>query len=171
VFEQSELFPEVIPDSVARIWKAVLDWYRLNHFGTPTVQQIVDRMLLNDPALPSSVEYIRQRRIKHPDLLPWPIRRGQRPPWLHELTQPIDETPVVLNPSDTLHLTTLEGVQVEVAVGEDGILRIVRRWSGGIAGATAVAYAALIILDGMDGTYDHIIHWCRVLASAVHVHF
>jgi len=170
VFEQSELFPEVIPDAVARIWKAVLDWYRLNRFGAPTVQQIVDRMLLNDPALPASVEYIRQRRLKHPDLLPWPIRRGQRPPWLHEALLPIDEAPVVLAPTDTLHLTTLEGNTVEVIVGEDGLLHLVRKWSGGMTSGLVAALTAFIWLDAVDGHIDRVIHWCRVLAGVAHLH-
>ena len=172
MFEQSEMFPDVIPDIVMRVWKAVLGWYATGTHNEPTVQQIVNRMVdpsVGDPTLPASVETIRRARKTFPDLLPWPIKRGQLPPWRTKpelLEKLIDATPLELKAPDVLHLQTLEGVTVEVSMGADGVYRIVR-WMGGIAGAVAAACAAMLVLDGMDGHLDHVIHWCLLLAKAI----
>lgn len=32
--------------------------------------------------------------------------------------------------------------------------------------AAAASFGALALLDGADGKYDHVIHWCRVLAES-----
>lgn len=170
------MFPALVPSIVSRIWRAALDLYRLNKsLDKLTVDQIVTRMGINDPDQPRSVETIRRARRTHPDLLPWPIKRGMQPPWMAKpevLEKLIDATPVELTSADTLHLQTLEGVPVAAVWDNDGGFYRIVRWAGGIVGAMAAGYAAYLALDGMDGHFDHVIHWCLLaVGAAPHLHF
>jgi len=173
VFEQSEMFPEIIPPDVVRFWKAALTLYELSRSKTKlTMQEVVDRMKIEEPTLPASVETIRRwRRETYPDLIDWPIKRGQLPPWCTRpeiLAKLFDAAPVPLQSCDTLHLQTIEGVPMEMKLGEDGVYRITR-WGGGLASMLAAGYALFLSLDGMDGHIDHVVHWCRVLAGILEV--
>ena len=85
-FEQADMFPDLIPDIVVRIWRAHQRHYRTQTRKPPTREQLRS-YLEADPGKPASKSTINRARNDYPKLLtPWPIRRGQRPPWLSDPT-------------------------------------------------------------------------------------
>jgi hypothetical protein len=66
--------PEDTPDVVRNIWTAALEYYDSGPRYRLTREQAARRAYIS----PRTFD---RARKKYPDLLPWPIRRGDRPPW------------------------------------------------------------------------------------------
>lgn len=176
---------EACPDRkiIERVWECAL-----HHHGTTrapftiTDLDVLLKDLFNDR--PNSVSSYSRAHVKHPLLLPWPIERGMRPPW--EGVEP-DEAAIVVVDQDRAALGQLgtdeDGVlyagghPVEVngdpvEITEDGLLRV--RLSRALhvlrnprLTMVAAGFVVYPVLDGADGRYDGIVHWCHVFAGIV----
>ena len=76
VLQQIDLFPAEIPEYAIRYWQAAERWYKSTN-RTPTRDEFVKKF---DPPIPGTRTFDRWKH-DHPDLMPWPPKRGQRPPW------------------------------------------------------------------------------------------
>jgi hypothetical protein len=165
-FDQGELFPEVPPDIVERIWQAA-DW----HYKQPGVPKRLTRETLsrrlyedksNGPYSPSTIDRVRK---KYPNLVPWPIERGQKRPWLTQPSQPSGETvdppPDIVARSFSFHDDD-RNQPVEVIADENGILRLASRWKH-VSAAAAAAVSGFNLLDLLsDGQLNGVIRWCTL---------
>jgi hypothetical protein len=174
--EQSNMFPDLIPDIVVRIWNAHFAHYKTGTRLPPTRKQLSDRLLTADPDKPGSESTIDRARRDYPKLLkPWPIRRGQQPSWLSEpqtLTSVVIRGPApVAEPKeiDRVHWEAFDEYgnprTVEAAADENGILRLARRPIMTIV----ASMMTFVLLDVMsDGRLDQIVRWCRLLTAMGH---
>lgn len=180
--QTEQLFPDLIPDIVVRIWKAVGRHYDTGTRLMPTREMIV-RLLAEDADKPASLSTVDRARRDFPDLLPWPIKRGQQPPWLTRPDMLIEHHPLgsvasadgLLSDSTQLHLRWEASDEhgrrqtVEAVTDEHGVLRLVTRWRDTTA-TVAAALASFGLLDLLsDGRLDGVVHWCRLLERAAHI--
>ena len=159
--EHPVLFPDDLPPIVQRIWDVVLHkHYAGATHQTPTRQAIANLLLEHYRDQACSLASVNRAFHTYPHLLPWPIRRGQLPPWIEE---PKPEAVVDCEP---LRL---------MAFGDDGqpciVEAVVDKRTGVpriITHAVAAGFAMVPLLDALDGVTDHVIHWCRILVGALH---
>jgi hypothetical protein len=170
-FEQPDMFPDLLPDIVVRIWRAHLRHYRTGTHKVPSREELV-RYLEADPGKPASAATIDRARRQYPRLLPWPIRRGQQPPWLIDPSLLAEYgAPVEVPATDHVRLVAFDehggATALEVVADEHGILRLVSRWRDHSA-AFAAGMVGTVMLDVMtDGRLDGIIRWCRILVKGI----
>jgi len=162
--------------AVDRGWECALHHYK--HTKARLEREDLRQLLLalyNDS--PRSLSAFDRAHRICPLLLPWPIQYGQRPPWEGG---DIDDTPIDPRPVD------LRDYQGEISsgqlvLGEDGptvdgkpvrleVVKGVVRVLGTTFTGVAATFSAIAIADGMDGTIDQTIHWCRVVLAGLAPH-
>ena len=180
-FEQSDMFPDLLPWQAVEFWKAV----KAIH-GTGWRKPITRDMIANRVGYqPNQID---RWHDKFPKLIPKPkeIKYGDQPPWVKKPELLDEYRDVVVDDVDTRDHrlsgedTTgdLESYDIAryvdghteplaVVVDENGVLRIAR-WGHGLV-ALAAALAFTIMLDGMDGRIDHVIRWCAIFGSHLRV--
>jgi hypothetical protein len=175
---QDELFPDLlkVPPIVRRIWAEILAYHATDTPVRLTQRMIAERLERRHPDQPCGLRTV--QRAFHDyrkTLLPWPVWRGQRPPWEpqpEQVDEAVDPTPIAPQVADHLWLEAFdehgEPHTVEAAIGPDGILRVIADRAQRLTALIAAAYAAVVLLDSMDGHVDHVIHWCRVISAVIH---
>ena len=170
MFGGSEAGP---PPIVARIWNG-----KDRHYATSTTQPydrtMCQKQLCKDHGAPSSYSTIdRAHRDYGPHgkkvagLLPeWPIARDQHRPWLSLGQDRVAQMHVLDRPGGVGEIATLElnGHPQPVSIDENGIIRVLKQGTGGLAAAVALFLGAFGVLDLIsDGKLDGVIEWCRLL--------
>jgi hypothetical protein len=152
---------------ILRTWDCADHHYR--HTKLPFDQAQLGALLERYPDKPKSLASFDRAHRKYPLLLPWPIKRGDKPPWIEDT--PIDDQQVMLTRRDQIdvgQMFYLPPVEVEDELGTKRLARLIIDRSGAVRGALLSAAAMLsgfCLLDAMDGKLDGIIHWCAVLAE------
>jgi len=174
--EQSELFPDLhlkIPPIARRIWTEALAYYKTGTLEPLTQRLLSELLQRRNPSLPGGFRTVQRAFHDHPQWLKWPILSGQRPPWEPAPTAPegggkvIDSEPLALRSID---LVSGDGRMVAVTVDEQGFLHLAR-WKDALLTLAAGLATTVVVLDGMDGHIDHVIHWCRVMGLVTGHHF
>ena len=156
---------------IERAWECALDRYA--HNKTPALQQVELKQRIRakyKPDKPYSGSSWDRAHREYPELLPWPISYGQRPPWEGVA---LDADPVEPAREDQAPVGVLvlpEGTVFESADGQRVAARHLNVLCNGVLrwplGIVAAGFASFLLLDGMDGKYDHVIHWCWVFAES-----
>lgn len=166
-YTQPSLFPDHLPAVVLNYWDAIAKYHRTQTRREPTLDEIAKRMDIG-------VSTLYRARKKHPDLMPWPVARGQRPPW--EPTpepEPIAPEPLNLVPLDLqpeLRLVTRDEDGQEhmlpVVVDQQGLVRVVSHTRTLVVATATLATPVLWrVLDFVsDGRVDGAVKWCHLAA-------
>lgn len=172
--------PDRIPVIVQRIWAA-----HKFHFSSPRWRKTRLTMLVlcghlaeadGHPeweGLPSSPSTVERARREYPEYLPWPMHRYMRPPW--------EDQPVQLWPEDCadpsgeiLYLQRLDDAgnpsgTVPLLISPNGIVRAISRVPESLTAAAAMLSGGML-LDGLDGRLDSVLHWCRFVGAVAAGH-
>jgi hypothetical protein len=177
--QQLDMFPE-IREIVVRIWEAALAHYATGTRKVLTREALSDRLREDGTNGPHSLSTIDRALHKYHELLPWPIKRGMRPPWetppekapTSESLHVIDDEPIELRPGDRVRLASFDerGAirMVEAVLDEDGIPRGITRLISSTSAVVAATMTAALVLDCLDGQVDTIIRWCCIIGGELH---
>jgi hypothetical protein len=96
----SQFIPASVPPIVARIWQAADVYYAdpRRFFEPPTYAQLSKVLYDLYPDKAGSTATIFRAHSKFPTLLPWPIRRGMRPPWEQSVVLEVIDNVMDLDP-------------------------------------------------------------------------
>lgn len=167
-----------LPLIVERIYKA-RDLYFAEHpratkFTMVNCQDMLQRDLgvAEWAGEPWSISTIERARRDYPEYLPykWPLHRWEQRPWAKDDDddqfgdQGPDGGSFLMLP-----LRDAAGNEIEVPVRTEpnGVIRVLKSMPETVSAAAAILSGGLI-LDGMDGRADTIIHWCRVIYGMIH---
>lgn len=155
------------PPIVERVWQAADRFYETGTLRDATWTDIVRLLKEDDPSLPASQSTVDRAHRRFPNLLPWPIKRGMRRPWLSEPEVVEDQLERML-----VEVTSLDDGKKrteEVVVDENGVLRLLNRWRRGFPNVAAV-FSGVWLLDVLsDGRLDGIVRLCRLLQTRMHL--
>ena len=162
---QPDMFPELPPPIAVRYWKAVRRHFDAGAVDPPTRKQVVDKMILNDPDLAASASTVDRACRDFPDLCPKPkeIQRWMRPPW--EQIEDESCVPIRRVLLDCTDEATGLHTQVEAYADEHGLLHLINRLSA----ALLAGVSSYILLDGLDGRFDGVIHMGHALMHLRHL--
>ena len=183
-------FPEYLPPRVERWWRGVFRYFENSNTTKQITRRDIARMIEENETNKVACSESTVTRIcnDYPTLCPKPkyLRRGIRPPWeahpelLDKYRQALQlELPPVepIVADDEVIPFSLEArsgeqtVQIEGVAAPDGkIIQSSLRLRDLGCPAVAAVYACVLLMDGMDGKWDGVIHWCRVLLAAANVH-
>lgn len=174
--ETVDMFPDLLPEIVVRIWKAH-DRHYATGTRTPPTRAQIERYLKDDETYgPSSLSEIDRARKRYPKLLPWPILRGQRRPWeakpdlLDDLVDYHSGGDLrLVGDEPPLRRALLRGVNGEVieamADASGRVIQLVLRDT--TASVAAAALFVFGVLDQLsDGRLDGVVHWCHFLVKS-----
>lgn len=179
--QSDDMFPDLIPTIVQRIFCARDLHFKRKPYATRFTREECSTLLHYESfgrpewkGLAWSLASIDRARDLFPKLLPWPLTRWTPRPWEQQV---VESAPLAeLQPDDAVadgeHLLLKafdeQGkVRIVEAVAdfESGMLRLVKHLPPhSAASLVAAAFAAWLVLDGLDGRFDAIVHWCRVFA-------
>jgi hypothetical protein len=173
--EQSHLFPDLLPEIVVRIWQAARRHYATGTHRTMTRIQLV-KQLEADPGKPASTSTVDRARHDYPKFLPWPIKRGQLPPWetqpeiLADLT---DATPPVTTTTEIHRIVEFgdDGTfhEVQVISDSNGLLRLASHVRHILPALIAGTFGFVLIDVMSDGRADGLIRWCMLLGQCMRI--
>lgn len=172
-------------DTIERIYAAKDEHFKAPRPGRFTYHALSQRLIKDGTGGPASQKTIERLRGEYPHLFPadhWPLRKDDVRPWLADpslLKRPRLATPISLSsigkdddtrlppappqaggPGGLAPGTTLN---LQAIVNPDGTVV----WRLATLAAAGLATAAMF--DLIDGRYDHIVRWCRLLMEHSHI--
>jgi hypothetical protein len=181
----SDQSPDIVPEPpviAQRIFAAKDLFFKRTPYAKFTLDALSELLHhgnLGNPqweGLPWSLSSIERAR-SDPEtarFIPWPMTRWTTRPWLTNPELLTSSSSVPLKPDDQpcerirvpLEGFDEEGNPIKVeAVAENGIIvKVVKLLPPSLA-AVAASFATVLAADGMDGHFDHVIHWCRIVAD------
>jgi len=163
--EALDSLPDVKPPIVRYIWAAKLHHDSKGRYPYEPLTLEDYEGLLKNRVKPWSKSSISLARRNHPELVPWDLLkiRNVRPPW--ETHPELLEEPALQIADAEMQPLLQMGDYVFMAPKDGGLVRAVVRKGQGLVAAT-VLLGLIPLLDLLsDGKMDHIITWCRLLAS------
>lgn len=160
-----ETLPEGERLIIIRVWECADRYYKNSSTVYDMDREELRLRLRRYPDGPTSLSSVDRAHHRHPDLLPWPIKRGMRPPWA-EIEPELE--PITRAPADGVSGTQLALIDVvDPTGGKKTKAALVVRENGQVyarlmAAMTGMA-ATIVMMDGLDGKIDQIVHWCRFL--------
>jgi hypothetical protein len=151
---------------IERVWECAAHHYRYTRvrFERVDLEGLLKDLFHDRPRSLSSFDRAHHR---HPLLLPWPIEHGMQRPWEH-----VDEQAVVLKADDQIAAGQLvfdqSGAYVQDAGGGLRRAKLIAAPNGVVTWTVpslAAAVSGFSMLDGLDGKWDGVIHWCHVLTD------
>ena len=166
LYERLQSLPRLKRLIIERVWDCAKHHYR----DTKTQLTVADlEVLLRDLYFdqPKSLKSYSRAHSEYPDLLPWPITYGMRPPWESDEAEPelVDRAADQMRNGQLYFTETAFEViassgartHAQLVIAPDGSVR------ARLLMNVLAAVFTVIALDIRDGKPDGVIHWCVVL--------
>jgi hypothetical protein len=181
-FDLLEALPPLKRVIIERVWECALSHYRTTNrlLTLADLKSLFNRKYTNNDG-PKTITSYSRARAKYPMLVPWPIRKGQRPPWeggVRAEAAPVERKDDDAAESDeSLFRKLAPGDQV--AAGQltfrdgnfylNGKLAAMEALENGlvrwrpIVGLVAAGLATAVMVDSLDGVMGDGLRFCHML--------